>query len=126
MLCSWTKEDSARAEPVSGMEGRARGCLSFLPVSQEILEMPELIEVCLPPVNADLAPRTVLCCEIARAKPSLKALGIGFSVSYARKRMKRGKPRKPPYFASCYNVGDLGDINIVAFYHPLIADWDLM
>jgi hypothetical protein len=88
--------------------------------------MPELTEVCLPPVNADLAPRTVLCCEIARAKPSLNALDIGFSVSYARKRMKRGKPRKPPYFASCYNVGDLGDINIVAFYHPLIADWDLM
>jgi hypothetical protein len=23
-------------------------------------------------------------------------------------------------------VGDLGDVNIVAFYHPLIADWDLM
>jgi hypothetical protein len=88
--------------------------------------MPELIEPHAPPVKADLAPRMVLCAEIARAKPSLRALGIGFSVSYARKRIKRGKPRKPPYFASCYNVGDLGDINIVAFYHPLIADWELM
>jgi hypothetical protein len=88
--------------------------------------MPELLESYAPPINADLAPRRVLCCEIARAKPSIRALGIGFSVSYARKRVKRGKPRKPPYFASCYNVGDLGDINIVAFYHPLIADWELM
>jgi hypothetical protein len=40
--------------------------------------------------------------------------------------MKYGKSRRPPYFASCYNVGDLGEVNIVAFYHPLIADWDLM
>src|SRR4029077_2763527 len=93
---------------------------------QRNLQMPELLESYAPPINADLAPRRVLCCEIARAKPSLRALGIGFSVSYARKRVKRGKPRKPPYFASCYNVGDLGDINIVAFYHPLIADWELM
>ena len=88
--------------------------------------MPELIELNAPAVDADFRPRRVLCSEIARAKPSLKALGIGFSVSYARTRIKRGKPRKPPYFASCYNVGDLGDINIVAFYHPLIADWELM
>jgi hypothetical protein len=88
--------------------------------------MPEVIEIQAIPANPDLAPRKVLCSEVARAKPSLKALGIGFSVSYAQKRIKRGKPRKPPYFASCYNVGDLGDINIVAFYHPLIADWELM
>jgi hypothetical protein len=88
--------------------------------------MPELIELNAPAVDADFRPRRVLCSEIARAKPSLKALGIGFSVSYAWTRIKRGKPRKPPYFASCYNVGDLGDINIVAFYHPLIADWELM
>jgi hypothetical protein len=88
--------------------------------------MPELIELHAPAVDADFAPRKILCSEIARAKPSLQALGIGFSVSYARTRIKRGKPRKPPYFASCYNVGDLGDINIVAFYHPLIADWELM
>jgi hypothetical protein len=88
--------------------------------------MPELIEFNALPANTDSAPRKVLCCEIARAKPSLRALGIGFSVSYAQKIIKRGKPRKPPYFACCYNVGDLGDINTVAFYHPLIADWELM
>jgi hypothetical protein len=41
-------------------------------------------------------------------------------------RMKGGKPKKPPYFACCYNVGNLGDVNIVAFYYPLVADWDLM
>jgi len=40
--------------------------------------------------------------------------------------MKGGRPKKPPYFACCYNVGDLGDVNIVAFFYPLIADWDLM
>jgi len=88
--------------------------------------MPELSEFHTLPASADSAPRRILSCEIARAKPSLKALGIGFSLSYAQRRIKRGKPRKPPYFASCYNVGDLGNINIVAFYHPLIADWDLM
>jgi hypothetical protein len=88
--------------------------------------MPELIEFRAFPVNADLTPRRILCREIARAKPSLKALGIGFSLSYAQKRIKHSKSRKPPYFASCYNVGDLGNINIAAFYHPLIADWDLM
>jgi len=70
--------------------------------------------------------KKILSSEITRAKPSLGALGIGFSVSYAKKRMRAGKPKKPPYFACCYNVGNLGDVNIVAFYHPLIADWDLM
>jgi len=94
--------------------------------NQQRMAMPELIESHALPANADLAPRRILCCEVARAKPSLKALGIGFSVSYAQRRIKRSKPRKPPYFASSYNVGNLGNINIVAFYHPLIADWDLM
>ena len=71
-------------------------------------------------------PKKILFCEITRAKPSLKTLGIEISVSYAKIRIKAGKPKKPPYFACCYNVGNLGDVNIVAFYHPLIADWDLM
>jgi hypothetical protein len=96
------------------------------PAINKELAMPELVELNALHANADLAPRKVLCCEIARAKPSLRALGIGFSVSYAQQRIKRGRPRKPPYFASCYNVGDLGNINIVAFYHPLIADWEWM
>ena len=67
-------------------------------------------------------PKKFLFCEITRTKPSLKTLGIEISVSYAKIRMKAGKPKKPPYFACCYNVGNLGDVNIVAFYHPLIAD----
>ncbi|MBV9298270.1 MAG: hypothetical protein JO066_04780 [Verrucomicrobia bacterium] len=75
---------------------------------------------------ADFAPGSILFGEIARARPSLRALGIRFSVSHAKKRMRAGKPKKPPYFACCYNVGDLGDVNIIAFYHPLIADWELM
>lgn len=88
--------------------------------------MPELIELHTLPANANSAPRKILCREIARAKPSLRALDIGFAVSYAKRKIKHSNRRKCPYFASCYNVGDLGNINIVAFYHPLIADWDLM
>ena len=88
--------------------------------------MPELIELHTLPANANSAPRKILCREIARAKPSLRALNIGFAVSYAKRKIKHRNRRKCPYFASCYNVGDLGNINIVAFYHPLIADWDLM
>ena len=87
--------------------------------------MPDLIELHQPAV-ADVEPKKILSGEIIRAKPSLKALGIGFSVSYAKKRIRAGKPKKLPYFACCYNVGDLGNVNIVAFYYPLIADWDLM
>jgi hypothetical protein len=88
--------------------------------------MPDLTELHQPLAAADFAPKKILSTEIARTKPSLRALGIGFSVSHAKTRIRAGKPKKPPYFACCYNVGDLGDVNIVAFYHPLIADWDLM
>ena len=88
--------------------------------------MPDLIELHEPIATADFAPKSILSSEIARAKPSLRALRIGFSISYAKKRIRAGKPKKPPYFACCYNVGDLGDVNVVAFYHPLIGDWDLM
>ena len=90
------------------------------------LAMPDLTELHQPLSAADFAPKKILSSEITRAKPSLRALGIGFSVSHAKRRIRAGKPKKPPYFACCYNVGDLGDVNIVAFYHPLIADWDLM
>jgi len=88
--------------------------------------MPDLIELHHHSAAADLAPKKILSTEISRAKPSLRALGIKFSVSHAKTRVKAGKPKKPPYFACCYNVGDLGDVNIVAFYHPLVADWELM
>jgi hypothetical protein len=88
--------------------------------------MPDLIELQQLSVAAEFAPKKILSSEITRAKPSLRALGIGFSVSQVKTRIRGGKPKKPPYFACCYNVGDLGDVNIVAFHHPLIADWELM
>jgi hypothetical protein len=88
--------------------------------------MPDLIELHRPVATADFAPKKILSSEISRARPSLKALEIGFSVSYARTRIRAGKPKRPPYFACCYNVGNLGDVNIVAYYHPLIDDWELM
>jgi hypothetical protein len=88
--------------------------------------MPDLIQLHQRFATADFAPKKILSSEITRAKPSLRVLGIGFSVSYAKTRIRAGKPKRPPYFACCYNVGDLGDVNIVAFYHPLVADWEVM
>jgi len=85
-----------------------------------LLGLPEVLR------NAESAPKDILFDEIRRSKPSLEALGIGFSMSRLTVRMKGGRPKKPPYFACCYNVGNLGDVNIVAFFYPLIADWDLM
>jgi hypothetical protein len=38
----------------------------------------------------------------------------------------RGRQRKLPYFACCYDVGSLAHVNVVAFYYPLIHDWELM
>jgi hypothetical protein len=88
--------------------------------------MPDLTTLHQAFATVEFPPKKILSSEIIRAKPSLKALAIGFSVSQAKMRIRGGKPKKPPYFACCYNVGDLGDVNIVAFYHPLVADWDLM
>src|SRR5229473_6743782 len=85
-----------------------------------LLGLPELLR------NAESDPKDILFDEIRRSKPSLEALGIGFSVSRLTVRMKGGRPKKPPYFACCYNVGNLGDVNIVAFSYALIADWSLM
>ena len=85
-----------------------------------LFDSPELLK------NTESDPKDILFDEIRRSKPSLAALGIGFSVSRLTVRIKGGKPKKPPYFACCYNVGNLGNVNIVAFFYPLIADWDLM
>ena len=94
--------------------------------ASRILALPNLREFQESFPIGELIPKKILFSEITRAKPSLKALGIKISVSYAKIRMKAGKPKKPPYFACCYNVGNLGNVNIVAFYHPLIAENDLM
>jgi hypothetical protein len=72
------------------------------------------------------SPAHILFEEFRRLKPSLDALGIGFSVSRAKGSNRGGKRRKPPYFACCYDAGSLAHVNVVAFYHPLIADWELM
>ena len=85
-----------------------------------ILGSPELLR------NTESDPKDILFDEIRRSKPSLAALGIRFSVSRLTVRMKGGRLKKPPYFACCYNFGNLGNVNIVAFFNPLIADWDLM
>jgi hypothetical protein len=71
-------------------------------------------------------PREILFEEIRRSKPCFDALGIGFSVSRIKVRFRNGRQRRLPYFACCYNVENLGNVNIVAFYYPLIADWALL
>ena len=72
------------------------------------------------------SPAHILFEEFRRLKTSLDALGIGFSVSRVKGVSKGGKQRKPPYFACCYDAGTLAQVNVLAFYHPLIADWELM
>ena len=71
-------------------------------------------------------PRDIVFEEIRRSKPCLNTLGIGFSVSRVKVRLRDGRPRRLPYFACCYNIENLGNVNIVAFYYALIADWGLL
>lgn len=71
-------------------------------------------------------PRDILFEEIRRSKPCLNSLGIGFSVSRVKVRREDGRPKRLPYFACCYNIENLGNVNIVAFYYSLIADWALL
>jgi len=70
--------------------------------------------------------KAILLEEIARIQPSLSNLGIGFTISHSKSEWRNGKLKKPPYLSCRYNVGDLGHVNIVAFYYPLLADWLLM
>ena len=76
--------------------------------------------------TCEVNPKAIFFEEMRRFKTGSDALGINFSVSRARVRLRGGRPRKPPYFACCYNVGNLGNVNIVAFFYPLLADWELM
>jgi hypothetical protein len=71
-------------------------------------------------------PGRILFKEFRAVKPSLDALGIGFSVSRTNTRMSSENHGKAPYFACCYNRRDLGNVKIVAFYYPLVADWSLL
>lgn len=74
----------------------------------------------------EVNPKEIFFEETRRFKIAADALGIRFSVSRAKVRRRGGRARKPPYFACCYNVGNLGNVNIVAFFYPLMADWELM
>jgi len=76
--------------------------------------------------SADLNPREILFQETRGFKLSLEPLNIGLSVSRAKIRFKGNEPRKPPYFACCYDVGTLHNVNIVAFIYPLLTDWEAM
>jgi hypothetical protein len=76
--------------------------------------------------RANDSPAAILFEEFRRLKPFLDTLGIGFSVSRAKGNGRGGKLRKLPYFACCYDMGTLGGVNVVAFYYPLIGDWELM
>ena len=82
--------------------------------------MPDLIELHQPFATADFAPKSILSGEFAHAKPSLRTLGIRFR-SLREETDKSRETEEAPYFACCYNVGNLGDVNVVAFYHPPIC-----
>jgi hypothetical protein len=79
-----------------------------------------------PKTSADLSPREILFQETRGFKLSLEPINIGLSVSRAKVRLKGNELRKPPYFACCYDVGTLQNVNIIAFIYPLLADWDAM
>ena len=86
-----------------------------------------LTEGCADPVAANWTiPEKILFEELNRAQASLLALGIGFSVSHAELRQRGGKLQKPPYLCCRFNAGDLGNVNVVAYSHPLLGDWELM
>ena len=83
-------------------------------------------KILVPKENADLSPREILFQETRGFKSSLEPLNIGLSVSRAKVRLRGNEPRKPPYFACCYDVGTLKNVNIVAFIYPLLTDWEVM
>jgi hypothetical protein len=106
-------ETNQTLQHADGNQGASQGVLDPLLVSQ-----PAKCAIC--------SPTPILFEEFRHLKPALDALNIGFSVSRAKGNRKRGRQRKLPYFACCYDVGTLAHVNVVAFYHPLIADWGLM
>jgi hypothetical protein len=89
-------------------------------------EVPAPLLVSRPAKRPICSPTHILFEEFRRLKPSLDALNIGFSVSRTQENGQRGRQRKLPYFECCYDVGSLAHVNVVAFYHPLVSDWQLM
>jgi hypothetical protein len=79
------------------------------------------------PMNDDVSrPEKILSEEIARIRIALDRLGIGFSLSYGRWKQTSAEVGKPPYLSCRYDAGDMSNINIVAYYYPLLDDWDLL
>ena len=82
-----------------------------------------LTEGCADPVAANWTiPEKILFEELNRAQASLRALGIGFSVSHAELRQRGGKLQKPPYLCCRFNAGDLGNVNVVAYWELMERD----
>jgi hypothetical protein len=79
-----------------------------------------------PASTGQSVPSRILGEELERARASLLTLKIGFSISYAELQQKGATTKKPPYLSCRYNSGDLGNVNIIAYYHPLLGDWELM
>ena len=79
-----------------------------------------------PASTGQSVPSRILGEELERARASLLTLKIGFSISYAEVQQKGATTKKPPYLSCRYNSGDLGNVNIIAYYHPLLGDWELM
>jgi hypothetical protein len=85
-----------------------------------------LPNISVPKETADLRPREILFQETRGFKSSLEPLTIGLSVSRAKVRLRGDEPRRPPYFACCYDFETLLNLNIVVFIYPLLADWEVM
>jgi hypothetical protein len=79
-----------------------------------------------PPSVGQITPGRILFEELERARASLLALGIGFSVSPVELPQKSARTQKTPYLCCRYNAGDLGNVNIIAYQHPLLGDWEIM
>jgi hypothetical protein len=71
-------------------------------------------------------PAAVLFEEFRRLKPFLDTLKVGFCVSRRKGGSRRARRKRLPYFTCCYDPGTLANVNIVAFYYPLITDWEMM
>jgi hypothetical protein len=79
-----------------------------------------------PPSAGQTTPRRILFEELKRAQASLLALEIGFSLSKLQMPEKGPRTKKTPYLCCRYNAGNLGNVNIIAYQHPLLGDWEIM
>jgi hypothetical protein len=79
------------------------------------------------PVSDDASTaKTILGEELDRFEVAFNELGIGFSVSQARREWWHGTARKPPYLSCRYDAGDMSNVNVVTFYYSLLGDWEFL